>query len=119
MIFECINEQQNCTCNDVIVPLAKQQYYEVSAAQKRQYILQTTQPDSTAYNLAAAYIVDGKIDKANIKKAVELLIQRHESLRTSFEVKDEKIVQIIHENVKPPIEFVECFDAEKTIWKSM
>lgn len=119
LIFECINEQQNCTCNDVIVPLAKQQYYEVSAAQKRQYILQTTQPDSTAYNLAAAYIVDGKIDKANIKKAVELLIQRHESLRTSFEVKDEKIVQIIHENVKPPIEFVECFDAEKTIGEYM
>ena len=98
--------------DDSIISLDKQKYYASSPAQKRQYALQTIQPDSIAYNLAAAYIVDGNIDIDKIKYSVQKLADRHDAFRTSFHIIDGEVVQQIADYVEAPITFERLENAE-------
>lgn len=90
-----------------ILPLETQEFYQTSAAQKRLYTVQSMQPESVAYNLAAVYVVEGEIDVQRVKETVQRLVERHEAFRTSFGVRDGEIVQYIAEKVQTPIEFSE------------
>ncbi len=103
--LEAYNKQQKLSESE-IKPLEKHGFYETSSAQKRLYTVQNMQPDSIAYNLAAIYIVEGKIDVRRVKDTVQKLIERHEAFRTSFGIRDGEIVQYIAENVQAPIKFV-------------
>ena len=98
--------------DDSIISLDKQKYYASSPAQKRQYALQTIQPDSIAYNLAAAYIVDGNIDIDKIKYSVQKLADRHDAFRTSFHIIDGEVVQQIADYFEAPITFERVENAE-------
>lgn len=88
-----------------IVRLGSQEYYATSPTQKRQYTIQSIQPDSIAYNLATAYVVDGNIDISRIKDSIQQLADRHDAFRTSFYMRDGEIVQQISEHVEAPIVF--------------
>ncbi|MFT9818492.1 amino acid adenylation domain-containing protein [Lysinibacillus sp. NPDC056185] len=72
----------------------KQQYYRTSSAQKRMYLLQERN-NGTVYNMPKVIEVIGKLDLNIINRVIRQLIERHESLRTSFEIVDEDIVQKI------------------------
>jgi amino acid adenylation domain-containing protein len=83
----------------------EKEYYEVSHSQNRLFILeQVEEVISTAYNLTNAALIEGKLDKRRFEDAFHTLIKRHESFRTSFEVRSGKPVQIIHEAVDFSIE---------------
>ncbi|CAH0316009.1 non-ribosomal peptide synthetase [Peribacillus sp. Bi134] len=69
--------------------------YLASSAQKRMYMLQQFDKDSTAYNMPTAFELDGNINIKRIEETFKKLIQRHEALRTSFETNQDEIVQII------------------------
>lgn len=90
-----------------IKPVAKKEYYEISSPQNRMYTLYLMDKDSVAYNLPSATIIDGKLDNERVKAAIEKLTARHEALRTSFEVRENEPVQIIHEKVDIPLTFSE------------
>jgi tyrocidine synthetase-3 len=84
-------------------PVEEKEYYELSSAQKRLYILQQMEPDSTAYNLPQVLCIDtGKgIDIKRLETAFGQLIARHESLRTSFPLlEDERPVQRVHNRME-------------------
>ncbi|MCP4153752.1 MAG: amino acid adenylation domain-containing protein, partial [bacterium] len=66
-----------------------------SSAQKRLYFLQQLNPESIAYNVYDAIIVEGEPEPERLRTTFERLIRRHESLRTSFQVIDGKPVQKI------------------------
>ncbi|MCP4153587.1 MAG: AMP-binding protein, partial [bacterium] len=67
-----------------IEPSEKKEYYNLSAAQKRLYILQQMDLTGTAYNMPRIIPLAKKIDYVKLEEAFKKLIQRHESLRTSF-----------------------------------
>ncbi|HLP44353.1 MAG TPA: amino acid adenylation domain-containing protein, partial [Candidatus Kapabacteria bacterium] len=75
----------------------KKEYYHLSPAQKRLYVLQQISPESTVYNLPILLQLEGILDKERIKETFQKLLERHESLRTSFHVIGEESVQKIHE----------------------
>jgi amino acid adenylation domain-containing protein/thioester reductase-like protein len=82
-----------------IKPAAKREYYPVSSAQKRIYILQQFEGAGVSYNMPGAMLVEGTLNIKKFEEVFRALIQRHEALRTSFEMKNEQPVQIIHEKV--------------------
>jgi amino acid adenylation domain-containing protein len=88
-----------------IIPVEKKEYYPLSSAQKRLYILQQMNPDSTAYNLPEMFPLPGGTDPGKINKAFKRGIKRHESLRTSFHLVNDTPVQEIHEHVEFEIEY--------------
>ena len=87
-----------------ITPVEKKEYYPLSSAQTRLYILHHMQTEN-AYNLPFIYVVAGGLDKTRLANAFQALIRRHESLRTSFHSIGEYPVQQIHEKVEFNIEY--------------
>ncbi|MED4570421.1 tyrocidine non-ribosomal peptide synthetase TycC [Brevibacillus agri] len=95
-----------------IQPVEKQEYYPVSAAQKRMYILQQMEGAGISYNMPGFLYLDGKLDTERLQQALNRLVQRHESLRTSFHSVQGETVQRVHEDVELAISFGEATEAE-------
>ncbi|MCP4150678.1 MAG: amino acid adenylation domain-containing protein, partial [bacterium] len=86
----------------------KKEYYILSSAQKRLYILQQMDLQGTAYNMprfiALNSLIGDENNTARLEETFRKLIRRHESLRTSFHMINENPVQVIHNNVPFKIE---------------
>jgi hypothetical protein len=82
-----------------IKPVEKREYYSLSPAQKRFYILNRMNPHDTIYQLPEVFIVEGEVDRRRAEKALKMLIANHETLRTFFFMKDNEPVQRIHDQV--------------------
>ena len=93
------------TLSSSITKARESTYYPLSATQKRQYFLNTLDEKSLAYNLPMVVKLEGKLDLERIKNSFQTLIDRHESLRTSFKFQDGEPVQIIHSNVAIEIDY--------------
>ncbi|UCH95064.1 MAG: amino acid adenylation domain-containing protein [Candidatus Aminicenantes bacterium] len=96
-----------------VEPVEKKEYYKLSASQQRLYILQHMDPASTAYNLWQVISLAQDMCVDRLENAFRTLIERHESLRTSFHMMEEKPVQKVHDNhnIKFKIEhFTELHD---------
>ncbi|SHN76723.1 non-ribosomal peptide synthetase [Chitinophaga sp. CF418] len=69
-----------------ISTVAAQTHYKLSHAQRRLWVLDQFEPEgSIAYNLPVCYRLEGKLDRDALVTAFDILIERHESLRTVFE----------------------------------
>lgn len=88
------------------IPKAEEKdFYLLSSAQKRLYILHHMEPDCTDYNGPAFFPVEGKLDKTKINNVFNGIIQRHEILRTSFHMIDREPYQKIHETIDFKVEY--------------
>lgn len=80
-----------------IVP--EMEYYKTSSAQKSLFVVYEIDKESTVYNLPFALSIQGKVDIKRIDDALHRLVKKHESLRTSFHMKEAQIVQRVGKNV--------------------
>ncbi len=79
-------------------------YYPISPSQKRLYTLQKVEPQSAAYNISMGVAIEGCFDCEQMRHGVQSIVDRHESLRTSFLVVGEEPVQKIHRRIEFHIE---------------
>lgn len=81
---------------EAVQPSEKREYYPLSSAQKRLYILQQIARENTGYNVYKTFVLTGDMDRPRMEETFRRLVQRHESLRTSFElVNDEPVQRIV------------------------
>jgi amino acid adenylation domain-containing protein/non-ribosomal peptide synthase protein (TIGR01720 family) len=80
-----------------IAPIEKKDYYVVSSAQRRLYILQQMDLDNTGYNMLHIISLKDETDREKLEKTFLQLIERHESLRTSFRMVKDQPVQKVYE----------------------
>src|SRR5215213_4827432 len=73
------------------------QLLPLSFAQQRLWFIDQLEPGSSAYNLPFAVRVKGELDVAALEHAFQEIINRHESLRTTFSTSDDGPIQIIGE----------------------
>jgi tyrocidine synthetase-3 len=88
-----------------IEPVEKKGYYPLSSAQKRLYILQQMTLESTAYNMPQFIPLSEEPDISKLEETFKRLIERHESLRTSFHMINNQPVQKVHDTVEFAIEY--------------
>ncbi|MCI8482443.1 MAG: amino acid adenylation domain-containing protein [Clostridia bacterium] len=74
-------------------------YYPVSSAQKRIYYASSLDVNSTLYNIAGGIILNNILDAEKLQNCFNILIDRHEALRTHFEIKDNDIVQVVDDKI--------------------
>ncbi|MCP5104830.1 MAG: AMP-binding protein, partial [bacterium] len=74
-------------------------FYPLTSAQKGLYVQQQKEKESTTYNILQVEALDIDADLAGIERTIRELIERHESLRTSFFEYRLKPVQKIHDHV--------------------
>jgi amino acid adenylation domain-containing protein len=102
---------------DEFIPIEaaeEKEYYILSSAQERLYISYQLDRDSIGYNILTFISLHGVLDP-NVKKledTVRKLIHRHESLRTSFHMTNDKPVQRVHKEVEFKIEYYEAEEWE-------
>ncbi|WP_144609952.1 acyl carrier protein, partial [Bacillus velezensis] len=83
---------------EAIQPAQTQDTYPVSSAQKRMYVLQQLEDGGVGYNMPAVLELTGPLDRGRLEETFRQLVERHESLRTSFETgPDGEPVQRIHD----------------------
>ncbi|WP_035178644.1 type I polyketide synthase [Alkalihalobacterium bogoriense] len=80
-------------------------YFPVSDAQKRTYIINQMGENERATHLPMAMIVTGNLDLEKVEQCFQAIIQRHDVFRTSFTVKDGEIVQSIASHVDFSIDY--------------
>lgn len=67
------------------IPLVEEQeHYAVSHAQKRLWVLDKIEENQVAYNRAGGFVMKGCLDVTALENAFQLLVDRHEILRTVF-----------------------------------
>ncbi|MGN7414456.1 amino acid adenylation domain-containing protein [Paenibacillus sp. SAF-068] len=70
--------------------------YDVTSAQKRLYIIQQNEHMGTSYNMPMVLRIEGHLNMERLENALLQLIDRHESLRTSFLLEDDQVRQQVH-----------------------
>jgi nonribosomal peptide synthetase DhbF len=77
----------------------------LSFSQHRMWLIQSLDPQNTAYNMSGAIRLNGEIDVAALSSAIAEVCRRHEILRTTYDMVDGDIVQLTHELQGDPISF--------------
>ncbi len=76
--------------------VAEADHYPVSHAQYRLWVLDRMDEERIAYSMPGAYMFSGSLDLDCLQQAFATLIERHESLRTTFNLIDGELRQVIH-----------------------
>jgi amino acid adenylation domain-containing protein len=109
-LSRCENHQA-----DEIAPAPRQEYYPLSHAQKRLWILAQDKENAAVYNMPVSLLLDGELQTEELKKAICALVERHETLRTTFAEKEgtpcQKVIDMV-DNVVIGQDFSQEKDAE-------
>ncbi|MFC1896736.1 condensation domain-containing protein, partial [Thermodesulfobacteriota bacterium] len=97
-------------------PLPPGSRHELSFAQERLWFLQKLSPDDCAYNRPAAVFIRGRLESGLLSKSLDMLVGRHEVLRTVFPDVDGRPVQVVAEPRPVPMPVVDLthYDPEET-----
>jgi non-ribosomal peptide synthetase component F/acyl carrier protein len=77
--------------------------FPASFAQRRLWFLDQLTPGDVSYNVSGAVEIEGKLDTEALKKSLQEIVQRHESLRTLFRDEQGTLQQVIHPDM--PLNF--------------
>ncbi|WP_404791163.1 amino acid adenylation domain-containing protein [Altericista sp. CCNU0014] len=83
------------------------QPFPLSFAQERLWFLHQFEPESTAYNIPLAISIQGQLNVAALEQSLNIVIQRHEILRTVFASQDDRPVQVILSELFLPLDVVD------------
>jgi len=83
----------------------KKEYYKLSPAQRRLYILQQMNLNCINYNVPQNVVLRGALNLGKLESIFSQLIERYEILRTSFEIVNEEPVQKLHHKVEFALAF--------------
>jgi bacitracin synthase 1 len=84
----------------------EKEYYPLSSAQKRSYVLYQAHKGSTGYNMPKVVILEGKLEKDKLEETFKQLILRHDIFRTSFQQVKGEPIQRVREKVEFSVERV-------------
>ncbi|OAB29609.1 hypothetical protein PMSD_21420 [Paenibacillus macquariensis subsp. defensor] len=110
-LAKVIQEQDN----NQFIPIVKAKesdYYPLSSSQKRLFILHQLEGAEKAYNMPAVLLLEGELELGRLELAFARLIEKHEALRSSFELVDGVPVQRIHPSCNFRIGYREASEAE-------
>ena len=97
----------------VAIPVAdEREVYPQSFAQKRLFILNQLEGEGLSYNMPEAMLLEGELDRARFEEVFRMLVERHEMLRTGFEMVDGEASQRIYPNVNLTVEFYQAYEQE-------
>ncbi len=82
-----------------IVPVGNQPHYPLSSGQRRLWVLSQLTGGNRAYNMAGVHVFEGNLNLAALEKSFNMLLRRHQSLRTVFK-EDEQ--GNIRQYINPP-----------------
>jgi amino acid adenylation domain-containing protein len=98
-LIEEQRDKADAVLKKTIPKLPKAPYYPMSQAQQRLFFLHQMDPQNTSYNLPTALRFQEDLDVEKFKNALQTVVQRQASLRTTFAMMENKPVQLVAENI--------------------
>jgi amino acid adenylation domain-containing protein len=89
-------------------------YFPLSFAQQRLWLVDQLEPNNPAYNILLAYRFAGKLDVPALKQSLSEIVRRHEILRTTFTIMDGKPIQVIAPTLSLSLPVVDLNDVPAT-----
>ncbi|MGH9665851.1 MAG: amino acid adenylation domain-containing protein, partial [Bryobacteraceae bacterium] len=85
-------------------------WYPASHTQKRIWLASRTEQGSISHNMSSALRLSGELDHQALKRAMDALVDRHESLRTIVRMTRGEIVQMVRTRAESEfrLETVDC-----------
>ncbi|MEV0146500.1 MULTISPECIES: amino acid adenylation domain-containing protein [unclassified Nonomuraea] len=79
--------------------------FPASSGQERMWFLSRFEPDLAVYNIGMYMPMAARqpVDPRRLERAIDLVVRRHEALRTTFEFRDGQVVQIVHPDAPPTV----------------
>ena len=75
----------------------------LSFAQQRLWFLEQLEPGDPLYNIPQMFRMRGKLDVSALQRALNKVVERHESLRTTFGSRDSEPMQVIAQQMEMPL----------------
>jgi amino acid adenylation domain-containing protein len=111
-------QKQQTNLLPALQPVSRSLELPLSLTQQRFWFLDQMEGANAAYNIARALRLVGRLNLTALQQAVEEIIQRHETLRTSFGMVDDKPVQFIAATVPftlPLVDLQELPEVERLV----
>ena len=89
-----------------------QAFYPVSSAQKRMYIMEQIGNGGLAYHVSGQLMIQGPLQTERLIKALQQVVARHESFRTSLEWDQDQVIQRVHPYLPIEIETLSIQEKE-------
>lgn len=77
----------------------------LSFAQQRLWFLDQLEPGSPTHNTGAALVLEGRLDLEALQQAVDVVVSRHEALRTTFPERGGRPFQRVHDDMTVVIHY--------------
>ncbi|GAV14222.1 SDR family NAD(P)-dependent oxidoreductase [Paenibacillus sp. NAIST15-1] len=97
-----------------IPPAQPASSYPVTSAQRRLYFLHELHPEQQAYNVTMVLRIEGSLERERFERAFQTIVDRHEMLRTYFELENGEPVQKIAAQIASPIRYMEADEYQVT-----
>jgi len=110
-LYDLIRQRERIADNAILSQPHKE-YYDLSYAQKRLWLIYQLEPDNPAFNLPTRITLYDHVDETHVRKALEKLVNRHESFRTYFKSLKGGVIQIIQQQIQVNLEIFDLSDLE-------
>jgi hypothetical protein len=97
-----------------VIPRHSQTKRQLSFAQERLWFIDQLMPGSAAFNVPMAVKLSGPIRVGALQRAIDEIVRRHESLRTTFVTADGGATAVIAPRCDTPIEVIDLTSLEVT-----
>ncbi|HET6978722.1 MAG TPA: amino acid adenylation domain-containing protein [Pyrinomonadaceae bacterium] len=84
--------------------------FPASFAQQRLWLIHQLEPGDPSYNVATVLRLEGKLNVGALQRALDEVVRRHEVLRTTFAIRRDGTAQIIHPQLRIPIDAIDLRD---------
>ncbi|MGB5976144.1 MAG: amino acid adenylation domain-containing protein, partial [Cyclobacteriaceae bacterium] len=81
-----------------VKPAGYRKWYPLSSAQQRMYAIWKHSPESLAYNMPQALMINGFLDERKLTAALKHLYKRHQVLHTTFTEYEGEVYQVVNKD---------------------
>jgi amino acid adenylation domain-containing protein len=107
-LARAVRESRRGAAAPPIVPVPRDgRELPLSFAQQRLWLIDQLEPANPAYNIPSAVRLTGEISPALLARIFAGIVRRHEALRTVFDTRDGRPVQIIAPELRPGMSVVD------------
>ncbi|APO47197.1 hypothetical protein BS614_26195 [Paenibacillus xylanexedens] len=89
---------------NIMVETGEKNVYELTSGQSIMYLEETRNGKGIKYKVPGCLLIEGPLDYSRINEVVVSLIERHDVLRTSFQLVEGRPVQIVQEKIEFELE---------------
>jgi len=114
--FDIKSAQEKELLVDLLLQTASTDVYHASLAQQRLWFLDELQGQSAAYNVHLGLWLRGPLDLPSLRASLQEMVNRHDSLRTSFSLEGDELRQVVARNLtlSAPVDDLNLTDSSES-----